>query len=335
MEALRASLERKSAAPAKPAGRCRGTQAAQAGASRAGRGGPGCAQGREEQGLADRRLPLDASLWRPRRRAAAARFARHAACARRRGLRDAGARPAQRWRFSFQDLIVLRTAQALADAHVPQRRITRSVRELRRHLPESMPLSGLAIGAVADRVVVREGRSALAGGLGPVPARVRGRSRRRLAHRDRARRARAACPGAWSARDWFDRGARARSEGCRGGDAGVPQAIEADAANLDARINLGWLLHEAKRLPDADASIRTRCRRAVKMPSCSSTSACCSRTWRASPKRSARIAPRSRATRAWPTATTTWRCSTERLGKSKDAIRHMSQYRRLTRPGAA
>src|SRR5260370_18624418 len=65
--------------------------------------------------------------------------------------------PRSEWRFSFQDLIVLRTAQALADANVPQRRITRSVKDLRRHLPEAMPLSGLSIGAVADRVVVREG----------------------------------------------------------------------------------------------------------------------------------------------------------------------------------
>ena len=52
--------------------------------------------------------------------------------------------PRGAWRFSFQDLIVLRTAQALADANVPQRRITRSVRELRRHLPDAMPLSGLS-----------------------------------------------------------------------------------------------------------------------------------------------------------------------------------------------
>jgi tetratricopeptide (TPR) repeat protein len=61
--------------------------------------------------------------------------------------------------FSFQDLIVLRTAQALAAANVPAKRITRSLRELRRHLPESMPLSGLAIGAVGERVVVKEGAS--------------------------------------------------------------------------------------------------------------------------------------------------------------------------------
>src|SRR5207249_10026349 len=67
--------------------------------------------------------------------------------------------PRNAWRFSFQDLIVLRTAQALAAAKVPRKRITRSVKELRRHLPQSMPLSGLSIYAVADRVVVKEGHS--------------------------------------------------------------------------------------------------------------------------------------------------------------------------------
>ena len=62
-----------------------------------------------------------------------------------------------RWSFSFQDLIVLRTAQALLAASVPQRRIIRSLKRLRSHLPDSMPLSGLSIGAVGDRVVVKEG----------------------------------------------------------------------------------------------------------------------------------------------------------------------------------
>src|SRR3979411_2112994 len=67
--------------------------------------------------------------------------------------------PRRAWQFSFRDLIVLRTAQALVAAKVPRRRITRSVKELRRHLPASMPLSGLSICAVADRVVVKEGHS--------------------------------------------------------------------------------------------------------------------------------------------------------------------------------
>ena len=67
--------------------------------------------------------------------------------------------PRQSYLFSFQDLIVLRTAQALAAANIPAKRIARSLRELRRSLPQSMPLSGLSIGAVGDRVVVREGAS--------------------------------------------------------------------------------------------------------------------------------------------------------------------------------
>ena len=67
--------------------------------------------------------------------------------------------PRQAYLFSFQDLIVLRTAQALAAAKVPAKRITKSLKELRRHLPEAMPLSGLSIGAVGDRVVVKEGAS--------------------------------------------------------------------------------------------------------------------------------------------------------------------------------
>src|SRR4029077_5552529 len=67
--------------------------------------------------------------------------------------------PRNAWRFSFQDLIVLRTAQALADAHVPQRRIIKSVRELARHLPDRKPPSGLSIGAGGDQVVGRDGRA--------------------------------------------------------------------------------------------------------------------------------------------------------------------------------
>ena len=64
--------------------------------------------------------------------------------------------PRNAWRFSFQDLIVLRTAQALVAADVPARRISRSMKDLRRRLPPSMPLSGLSIAAEADRVVVRD-----------------------------------------------------------------------------------------------------------------------------------------------------------------------------------
>jgi len=61
--------------------------------------------------------------------------------------------------FSFQDLIVLRTAWALSQAKLSHRRIIRSLKQLRAMLPDSVPLSGLRIGAVGDRVVVQEGDS--------------------------------------------------------------------------------------------------------------------------------------------------------------------------------
>jgi tetratricopeptide (TPR) repeat protein len=68
------------------------------------------------------------------------------------------ARGARReYRFSFQDLIVLRAARALLEARSPARRIRRSLESLRRELPESLPLSGLSINAVGDHVVVRDG----------------------------------------------------------------------------------------------------------------------------------------------------------------------------------
>lgn len=80
------------------------------------------------------------------------------------GLIDGGfVRPARgarrQYEFSFQDLIVLRTARALTQAKVPPKRIHRALKELRRDLPEEMPLSGISITAVGDRVVVREGKS--------------------------------------------------------------------------------------------------------------------------------------------------------------------------------
>ena len=67
--------------------------------------------------------------------------------------------PRRELRFSFRDLIVLRAARSLLEAKVPARRITRSLQDLRKHLPEEAPLSGLSIGAIGDQVVVRDGKN--------------------------------------------------------------------------------------------------------------------------------------------------------------------------------
>ncbi len=59
-------------------------------------------------------------------------------------------------RYSFQDLIALRAARALSHAGLSGGRIMRALRELRRHLPAQLPLSGLSIRASGEQVVVRE-----------------------------------------------------------------------------------------------------------------------------------------------------------------------------------
>ncbi len=61
------------------------------------------------------------------------------------------------YRFSFQDVVLLRTAHALQAAQVPARRIVRSLQRLRATLPGELPLTGLRITAVGGDVAVREG----------------------------------------------------------------------------------------------------------------------------------------------------------------------------------
>lgn len=148
------------------------------------------------------------------------------------------------WQFSFQDLIVLRTAQALAAANIPQRRIVRALRDLRSRLPDEMPLSGLSIGAVADEVVVSEGGNRWAAETGQYLLAFEGDpdigSLRVIESPPRAA-ASFAAPGG----DALERDDSAAA--LRGYDA----AIAADPTRVDARINKGRLLHELGRYEEA------------------------------------------------------------------------------------
>jgi tetratricopeptide (TPR) repeat protein len=234
------------------------------------------------------------------------------------------------WRFSFQDLIVLRTAQALADAKLPQRRITRSVRELRRHLPASMPLSGLRIGAEADRVVVREGKTRWQADSGQYLLEFEGDpASGSLTVVERPARA---LPPPEARRDWV-RDALLLEES----DAGAAmdayrKAIAADPANLDAHINLGLLLHTAKRLPEAGRVY------AEALQACGPEALLLFNLavlledldQHADAERAYRAAVGADPTMA--DAHYNLALLYGRLDRPRDAIRHMSQYRRLTRP---
>ncbi len=152
--------------------------------------------------------------------------------------------PRNAWRFSFQDLIVLRTAQALADAKVAPKRITRSMKELRRQLPEAMPLSGLSIGAVGDRVVVRQGAQRWQAESGQYLLAFEGDP----------------TAGALSIlerkTDWYEKALSLEDKDPEAALDAYRQAVAANPKLLDAHLNRGWLLHEAGRLEEAERAYR-------------------------------------------------------------------------------
>jgi tetratricopeptide (TPR) repeat protein len=156
------------------------------------------------------------------------------------------ARGARReYQFSFQDLIVLRTARALIDAHIPARRIRRSLENLRRELPESVPLSGLSISAVGDHVVVRDGDAQRQVDSGQyllgLDVSMENGVLRVVEHREPAPPAPA--PGA-SAGDWFAQALNLESSDPQAALDAWRNAVDEDAGNTAAWTNLGRLLHE-------------------------------------------------------------------------------------------
>jgi tetratricopeptide (TPR) repeat protein len=207
--------------------------------------------------------------------------------------------PRNAWRFSFQDLIVLRTAQALADAHVPNRRITKSVKELRRHLPEAMPLSGLSISAVADRVVVKEGASRWQAESGQYLLEFEG--------------------------DPADGSLSVIERSSPSVEGGGPNPWE-------ARIDKGLMLHESGRLDEAERTYRV----AIAERGDDAV---------AHYNLGVLLEDMDRMAEAAVSYTQALRCDPaladghynlalvyKKAGKEREALRHMSEYRRLTRP---
>jgi len=163
------------------------------------------------------------------------------------------ARGARReYRFSFQDLIVLRTARALIDAKIPTRRIHRSLESLRRELPESVPLSGLSISAVGDHVVVREGDTQRQVDSGQyllgLDVSMENGVLRVVERRQEASPARAdTAPRG----DWFAQALTLESTDPEGALTAWRQAVDEDASNAAAWTNWGRLLHEQGRTQQA------------------------------------------------------------------------------------
>jgi tetratricopeptide (TPR) repeat protein len=149
-------------------------------------------------------------------------------------------------RFTFQDLIALRTARALGAAGLPTRRISRALRELKRHLPAQLPLSGLSIRAGGEHVIVREAGSEWEGGSGQYLLALEvtlDRSGLRLTEERGASPARPSRAEP-DAEQLF--GAALELEETDGASAMqlYRRCLRIDPRHLEARINLARLLHE-------------------------------------------------------------------------------------------
>ncbi len=182
--------------------------------------------------------------------------------------------PRREYRFSFQDLLLLRTARALVQAKVPARRIGRSLSALRRQLPKSLPLSGLTICAVGNDVVVRKGTDrwqaesgqylleldvSVAGDSLQIveieavkPARNNGKSPAR--------------DNAAQAQTWFDLALQEEDRAPGKAIEAYERCLELDPHHIAARINLGRLHHEAGRYAEAQRVYREALRECAPDP---------------------------------------------------------------------
>ena len=173
------------------------------------------------------------------------------------GFVKAGRGPRRAYRLSFQDLIVLRAARALIDARIPAKRIRRSLERLRRELPASLPLSGLAISAVGDRVVVRDGETRWQADSGQyllgLDVTLEEGVLQVVEHRAEPAAAATAAPPAL---DRFAQGLALENTDPEAAVMAYRQATDENPRNAPAWINLGRLLHVLGRTVEAEEVYR-------------------------------------------------------------------------------
>jgi tetratricopeptide (TPR) repeat protein len=154
--------------------------------------------------------------------------------------------------FSFQDVVLFRTARELLNADVPERKIRAAVAALRRQLPSDLPLSALRISALGDEVLVRDDGGAWAPATGqlqidfasapPAPA-TETRPVREPAD-------------ARPADHWYDAGVDLEASDPGAAVEAYRRALAVEPRHPDAHLNLGRLLHEAGELEAAETHYR-------------------------------------------------------------------------------
>ncbi len=159
--------------------------------------------------------------------------------------------------FSFQDIVLLRTARELLEAEIPARRVRESLEALREQLPVGRPLSAVHISAVGDRILVHDECSLWDPNSGQLEIDFAvddvANAAEPLARRAHGKREEDA---AMTSDDWYDSGLDLEAAAPDQAVAAYRQALELDPVHSDAHLNLGRLLHEDGRVDEAESHYR-------------------------------------------------------------------------------
>lgn len=168
--------------------------------------------------------------------------------------------PRGEYYFTFQDLVLLRTAKGLLAARVPRRRVRLALQNLREQLPSDRPLTGVRISAQGHHVVVRDGRDVWNPESGQA---LFDFELAELAREASTLSLRTPSPGEGEqdgepegALDWYERGYFLEEDSPEEAMAAYRQALELEPALADAHLNLGRLLHERGLAPEAERHYR-------------------------------------------------------------------------------
>jgi tetratricopeptide (TPR) repeat protein len=245
---------------------------------------------------------------------------------------------AGRLSYSFQDLIVLRTAGSLRAAKIPAQRINRTLREIRDSLPGELPLSGLSIVAVGDRIVVREGHALREPDTGQYTLALEVIDQgggdvlvidRRSAPLEPVAAADAASAAAdhpITADEQFEKALALEDDDPLAARAAYEVCLAADPHHLEARLNLGRLLHLQGRLSDAENIYRDA---DAKEPLLSFNLAVLLEDLDQEAEAMSHYREALALDPALADAHFNLARLHERAGRSKDALRHLLAYRRL------
>jgi tetratricopeptide (TPR) repeat protein len=159
--------------------------------------------------------------------------------------------PRNEYRFNFRDVVLLRTAYSLQAANIPPRKVIASLRRLKATLPKELPLTGLRITAVGDRVAVREGSCHWEADSGQLLMDFEIAPLRGSVSVLECPRARIASTGAEDPDELFALGVGLEERDKEAAEAAYRRAIQIAPSRPDAYLNLGAMLCEAGRCDDA------------------------------------------------------------------------------------